>query len=349
MNVRVPLCLCACLCMLMFSATSKKQGPGKEDLVKYPDLFIIGAQKCGTTSLNNLLFEHKQICSEGVKEKHFYSEHNYEEMVAKYNKEFKDCKPSQLTVDATPKYVVGSEIAERIESSYTPESLAKKKFVLLLRDPVARQYSEYQRGLRICFRVIEGDKELLRPSRVRTVEEKRARAEKNCELVMRPKTGKALSKDNAMRFAEWTVGPFGSMEQARGNYVGQIKHWLGIIKRSQLFILNFQSLVSNTTDVMHRLSDFLGIEFEPFLNNPNHTKVVLPQPPPSNSYVTWSPAFMDCKTHDMLENYYRAQNVGLLSLINDDPRKPTQEPPFPPFVSARSKCKNRETDNLRQR
>lgn len=44
-------------------------GPAKEDLTKYPDLFIIGAQKCGTTSLNNLLFEHRQICSKGVKEK----------------------------------------------------------------------------------------------------------------------------------------------------------------------------------------------------------------------------------------------------------------------------------------
>lgn len=366
----------------------QESGPAKEDLTKYPDLFIIGAQKCGTTSLNNLLFEHRQICSKGVKEKvspyisntiprpsslptphlptphppstiyhlpnkpplfhsrqHFYDERKFRDNVQDYNREFNECKPSQLTVDATPKYVVGSEIAERIESAYTAETLAKKKFVLLLRDPVARQYSEYQRGLRICFRVIEGDKQLLRPSSVRTPEEKRARAEKSCEVVMREakdagaKNSK-LSKDNAMLFAEWTAGPYGSMEQARGNYVTQIKHWLGIIKRSQLFIMNFQTLVGNTTDAMHRMSDFLGINFGEFLNNDNKTRVVLPQPPPSNSYVTWAPAFMDCKTHDMLDKYYQEQNVGLLSLINDDPHKPKEEPHFPAFTSARSKCKD---------
>ena len=38
----------------------------KKDLVPYPDIFIIGQQKCGTTSLNKLLFEHPQICSEGT-------------------------------------------------------------------------------------------------------------------------------------------------------------------------------------------------------------------------------------------------------------------------------------------
>ena len=314
----------------------------KKDLVPYPDLFIIGAQKCGTTSLNSLLYEHRQICNKGVKEKHFYTESDFAENVKDYMKEFKGCKPSQLTVDATPKYVVGSEIAERIESAYTAESLAKKKFVLLLRDPVARQYSEYQRGLRICFRVIDGDEQLLRQSSIRTPEEKVARAEKNCELAMRPNTlasGDKLSKDNAMLFAEWVTGPFGSMEQARGNYVSQIKHWLRVINRSQIFIMNFQTLVGNTTDAMHRLSDFLGIQFDEFLNNQNKSQVILPKPPPSNSYVTWAPAFMDCKTHDMLDKYYKEQNVGLLALINDDPRKPKEEPYFPAFTSARSKCK----------
>ena len=321
-----------------------------KDLVEYPDLFIIGAQKCGTTSLNNLLFEHKEICSKGVKEKHFYTESKYESMVKDYLAEFEGCKANQLTVDATPKYVVGSEVAERIRASYKPETLAKKRFVLLLRDPVARQYSEYQRVLRICFRIIEGDKQLDRVSTTRTPEEKKERAEKNCELVMRPfdskKGGKAASlvfkKENAMTFAEWAVSPFGSYEQARGNYVHQIRHWLTVINRSQLFILNFQSLIGNTSDSMMRLSSFLNIQYKEFLEtagDPTKSKVVLPQPPASNTYVEWEPAFMDCKTHDVLATYYAEQNRGLYELINNDPARPRVEPFFPPFSSARGKCK----------
>jgi len=347
---RLFLCL---LGVLLCYGDLEKKGPGKRDLVPYPSLFIIGAQKCGTTSLNNLLFEHKEICNKGVKEKHFYSEKRYLEplMVKQYLAEFDGCKSTQVTVDATPKYVVGSEIAERIQSSYKPETLAKKKFILLLRDPVARQYSEYQRVLRICFRVIEGDKQLERVSTTRTPEEKRERAEKNCGLVMRPESMKRakgdkkdppLKKENAMNFAEWTESSFGSMEQARGNYVHQIKHWLTVINRSQLFILNFQSLVSNTTDSMQRLSSFLNIKYDSFLETAgdvNKTKVVLPQPPPSNSYVDWAPAFMDCATHDSLAKYYAEQNQGIFELINNDTTKPPQEPFFPSFVSVRYKCR----------
>jgi len=339
--------LCLLLPCLEGALGGKKQTGATKDLVPYPDLFIIGAQKCGTTSLNNLLFEHKEICSKGVKEKHFYSESKYADMVKDYMAEYVGCKPNQVTVDATPKYVVGSEVAERIKASYKPETLAKKKFVLLLRDPVARQYSEYQRVLRICFRVIEGDKQLQRVSTTRTPEEKVERAEKNCGLVMRPakKGGKSppLKKENAMTFEEWAVSPFGSYEQARGNYVHQIKHWLSVIKRSQLFILNFQSLISNTSDSMQRLSTFLNIDYQGFLDtagNADKTKVVLPQPPPSNTYVDWAPAFMDCRTHDTLFEYYKQQNEGLYSLINDAEDRPAQEPFFPAFTSARSKCKN---------
>jgi len=82
----------------------------------FPDIFIIGAQKSGTTSLNNLMFDHPQICSEGVKEKHFFDQSkdfevaaNYPKAQKEYLEEFKNCKPNQLTVDATPVYVFNED------------------------------------------------------------------------------------------------------------------------------------------------------------------------------------------------------------------------------------------------
>ena len=132
------------------------------DLVPFPNLFIIGTQKCGTTSLNKLLFEHPEICSEGVKEKHFYSEKGYRShaRIKDYMYEFAGCKKWQITVDATPSYVSIPEVTDRLNISYSADSLSKKKFILLLRDPVSRHYSEYQRVLRICFRIIDEDEEL---------------------------------------------------------------------------------------------------------------------------------------------------------------------------------------------
>ena len=58
-------------------------------------------------------------------------------------------------MDATPSYVWLDYVPELVQRSYTKKELAKKKFLLLLREPVQRQYSEYQRVLRLCLRAYD--------------------------------------------------------------------------------------------------------------------------------------------------------------------------------------------------
>ena len=257
-------------------------------------------------------------------------------MIKEYLFQFSKCKKNQFTVDATPAYMSKPEAAERINSSYV--TLSKKKFVILLREPVSRHYSEYQRNLRICFRAIDGDDELNRNTSTRTAEEKLARAQMRCHVTMRPHTT-SLKKDNAYTFAEWTASPFGSQEIRRGRYLNDIKRWLTVVDRSQIFILNFQSVVSNTTDVMTRLSSFLNIGQNKLMNDPeNSEKIILPPPPPSNTYVDWEPSFMDCPTYEKLYKYFEKENEGLYDFLNNAPNRPKQEPIFPMFTSTRSKC-----------
>jgi hypothetical protein len=311
-----------------------------EDLFPYPDLFIIGVQKCGTTSLNKLLFEHPQICNEGKKEKHFYSERDYlsASMLQEYRFQFSHCKQNQISVDATPAYASKPEAAERINSSYAHTTLSKKKFIILLREPVSRHYSEYERNLRICFRAIDGDEELDRDSSSRTAEEKLVRAEMRCHVVMRPGTN-GMDKKNAYSFAEWTASPFGAQELRRGRYLSDLKRWLTFIDRSQIFVVNFEGLLSNTTDVMKRLSSFLQLDPKFFLNDPkNPDKILLPPPPPSNVYVQWDGAYMDCATFENLNKYFKRENDGLYDFINNVGNKPKQEPTFSPFTSKKSNC-----------
>lgn len=170
-------------------------------------------------------------------------------MIKEYKSQFYDCKKWQVTVDATPSYISIPEVPDRINSTYSSSSLSQKKFILLLRDPVGRHYSEYQRILRICFRVIEGDAELDHPTKARSPEEKIERAKSNCALCMKTSSSSklVLKKENAMSFAEFVKSPFGSSEIDRGDYLNSIKKWLTIIDRSQLFIMNFQQLIQNTT------------------------------------------------------------------------------------------------------
>ena len=71
-----------------------------------------------------------------------------------------------------------------------------------------------------------------------------------------------LTKDNAFSYAEWSVSPHGIAQRGRGLYLDQIKNWLKYINRNQLFVMNFETLIVNTTDTMLRLSAFLNINYK---------------------------------------------------------------------------------------
>ena len=113
----------------------------------------------------------------------------------------------------------------------------KKKFILLMREPVARHYSEYQMSVRNC-QDLEGH--LNREDQ----EEGKSRIErwKNaCNgVAVNPNwsKGKDLNKDHSipqiMTFSQWIRSPLGIAELRRGKYLSLIKKWLQIIKRDQV-------------------------------------------------------------------------------------------------------------------
>ena len=97
--------------------------------------------------------KHPEICSEGKKEKHFFDSNTYEtaDGYKGYLFEFQKCTGAQFTLDSTPAYIRNLYVPPRIKESYTPDNLKKKKFMLILREPVARHYSEYQMRVRLCL------------------------------------------------------------------------------------------------------------------------------------------------------------------------------------------------------
>jgi len=81
-------------------------------------------------------------------------------------------------------------------------------------------------------------------------------------------------KQKVMTFAQWQATYHGMSEMGRGRYLEQIERWLTVIDRSQLFILNFATLIKNTTDTMVRMADFVGIDVSKWYdsNRPADTK-----------------------------------------------------------------------------
>jgi len=334
---------------------------------KYPDLFILGAQKCATTVLNKMMERHSTFCKYGDKEKHYFTDNEWltDAKIEEFLGQFKKCGKDEMTVDATPSMIAEDVVPDRVKSTYPPEILAKKKFVVLFREPAARHYSGYQRDVRRCL--------MLNSERG----EKKGFAEKAaklCQYILHeaPEAGEAAEflhtvfenkqsiEDSLLTFAEWTHSDFGQKQLKRGYFLHQLRNWLRVIDRSQLFIISFESLISNTTDVTLRLSKFLGIDGQEFFRvsgdqiyadgnggkdwadkvatNLNSTRIVLPPEPASNHYVEYGKCKMDCSTYLHLERMWGAANAGLFDFINNAKNKPPTEPYFPPFRSSRAKC-----------
>ena len=145
--------------------------------------------------------------------------------------------------------------------------------------------------------------------------------------------------ESIMSFGQWIDSNFGQKQLARGRYVEHLNTWLAEFDRRQIFIVDFQTLISNTTDAVSRLSRWLGIDTSQLYYN-GTTSIRLPQVLAGvHSYADEAVKMkLDCKTALHLQDYYLRKNQGLAALINAD--KPELEPEFQPFASIASKCVN---------
>jgi len=124
-----------------------------------PGTYIIGAQKSGTTTLARRLSENPQICLSEPKEVNFYSV-NYDKGLEWYKQSFSDI--ALELVDASTTYTMCSLSDESL--SYKPgreqlqhiprrifELNNNAKFIYIVRDPVARMYSNYWHNVKYGY------------------------------------------------------------------------------------------------------------------------------------------------------------------------------------------------------
>lgn len=101
-----------------------------------PDFVIVGAMRCGTTSLFHWLRAHPQVFVAG-KELHYFDRH-YEHGPSWYRSHFKAASERQLCGEGTPAYLYLSWARERLA-----QDLPDARLVVTLRDPVDRAWSHY--------------------------------------------------------------------------------------------------------------------------------------------------------------------------------------------------------------
>jgi hypothetical protein len=208
-----------------------------------PDFLIIGAPKCGTTSLYHYLVRHPSVEPAFRKEVRYFNK-SFERGTSWYRAHF-PAVPYRFAVraftrrrvlvgESTPLYLFDADVADRVRAL-----LPAAKLIVLLRDPVERAYSGYQMEVR-------NGRE--KHSFIEAIEREadRLRREGNEGVGYKATNGGA---------PEWRSGYL-----ARGMYADRLAEWFRLFPREQFFIVTSEDFFSDTNRVFAQVIDFLGIE-----------------------------------------------------------------------------------------
>ncbi|MGF6353644.1 hypothetical protein ABIE27_001553 [Paenibacillus sp. 4624] len=200
---------------------------------KLPDFLIIGAQKAGTTSLYNYLTQHPQVEQAIEKELHYF-DLNYDKSFEWYLKSFPELGKSRknITGEASPYYIFHPSCAKRIK-----EKLPKVKLIIILRNPVDRAYSHYHHAVRNLGETLPFEE---------AIEREEARLAGELEKM---ETDPLYCSYNYQHYSYLS----------RGIYVDQLKKWYSLFPNKQILLLKYEDLLSNPSDYMKKVSNFLKI------------------------------------------------------------------------------------------
>lgn len=104
-------------------------------------LFVIGAQKAGTTYLYQLLKQHSSICVARFKELHFFqADREYRKGIENFKRKFDITEKTEYLADFTPSYIVETGTLEKIKAMFGDDAV----IIVMLRDPIERAFSQYR-------------------------------------------------------------------------------------------------------------------------------------------------------------------------------------------------------------
>lgn len=120
--------------------------------------FCIGAQKAGTTSLHDILSQNPNIGLPLNKETHFFSHDDiYTNNIDDYYKMFRgDAVSKKCIGEIDPEYLCSEVAANRIYEHFGGDI----KFIVVLRNPIDRAYSQYLMSKRRGFETLDFEQAL---------------------------------------------------------------------------------------------------------------------------------------------------------------------------------------------
>ena len=206
-----------------------------------PDFVIIGAQKCGTSSLYRFIVEHPNIAPAFRKETHYFST-RYKFGEQWYRSYFptnlsrrcfsKKTGQKLLSGEASPTYIFYPMVPDRMK-----EILPDVKLIAILRNPVDRAYSQYHHNIRRNNEPLSFEKAI-------ELEEERCAGDLE-RLIRDPDFVPVHYRKHSYI--------------ARGVYADQMERWFKHYDRKQFLILTTEDLRKDPQQILDQIFDFLGL------------------------------------------------------------------------------------------
>ena len=199
-----------------------------ESTEKWPNFFIVGAAKAGTSSLYAYLNDIPGIYMSPIKEPKYFMVSDFFQYneppirdKKKYLNLFAKAKEEKIIGEASPQYLKDPQTPKLIH-----QIVPQAKILISLRDPVERLYSSYLMQIR--------------SGRIKTT------FSEEIDLVLNKITAKK----------------FDSIKVNAGLYSENVKRYLKIFGNKQVKIIIFEEFIKNTKETINDILKFLDIKYE---------------------------------------------------------------------------------------
>jgi hypothetical protein len=250
-----------------------------------PDFLIIGAQKCGTTSLFNYLKQHPDVFPPKIKEVGYFDRY-YNHGLNWYRSNFpfiftkvknRMLRKNFMTFEASTGYILNPNSLKRIKNT-----IPKAKLILMIRNPVDRAYSHYRHSVRM-------NKEDLPFHKAIKAEKKRI--------------GHSWEKYNTgIDFYDLKIAFYSYLRT--GIYADQIENLFRLFPRNQIHIIKSEDFFRKPSEPFNEVLKFLGLK---------HYKIAH-----FKKYNVGESYPLDKIMRNQLVDYFRPHNQRLYDHLNMD-------------------------------
>ncbi|MDJ0532709.1 MAG: sulfotransferase [Xenococcaceae cyanobacterium MO_207.B15] len=279
-----------------------------------PNFLIIGAAKAGTTALYHYLQQHPQIYMSPHKEPRFFAlegesinfqgpgdktRFRFVTEMESYRALFEGVSQEIAIGEASPWYLYVPQAGERIK-----KHLPDVKLIVILREPVARAYSNFIHALREGLEPLED-------------------------------FAQAMEAESERIRQNWS---YRWHYKQKGFYYGQIKHYFDLFDREQIKVYLYDDFINNPISLLQDIFRFLGVDdsFIPDLSSKHNVSGI-----PKN-YVLDQFLIRDTRLKRVLTRLVRSKTLREQLEKKLMELNLRQKPPLKPEVRERFKQEYRE-------